>query len=509
MGPCDGLGPREGKKSLKPGPRKGDTLGLVSKDLIQVGVLAYLVFNLLVGLWAGRQTSDSEDFMVAGRNMPRWLLTFTLFATWFGGGTCLGAAGEAYSQGLKGIVIEPFGAALCLLISGLFFFRTMRSLRYLTVGDLFRERYGPFTERVATLVMLPSYTGWIASQLVAFSFVATTVTGVSTETGIVGSTLLVLVYTATGGMWAVAVTDFVQSLVLILGLCVLAPSVFSAVGGISGVQAALPAGHLDWFSGEGVLSWVWFLHSWMVIGLGDIPGQGLMGRALSAESDSAARQSGILAAFFYLGMGLIPVGLGLAGRILIPDLGNPETVLLELATKFLTPWGMVLFAGALISALMSSADSALLANASLFVENFYRPLRPDMEDREALLACRVAVVVSAVAACGIALWAQNVFHLMVGASAVGLVSLVSPFAGGLFWRGANEPGALASILGGLLVWIYLSASWGRGANPELPPVDLVAAGVSLGLFLLVSWATSGRVPPRELKPRPEPEPKAA
>lgn len=472
---------------------------MLGLDGTQTGVLLYMLATLLLGIWAGKDIESGEDFMVAGRHLPRWLCTFTLFATWFGGGTCLGAAGKVYQHGLLGAIIDPLGAALCLVLSAAFFFRTMRRYRFLTICDFYRARYGPWTEFLTSLCMIPAYLGWIASQLVAFAYVLTSLTAFDLESAIVAGAAIVLLYTALGGMWAVAVTDFAQAVVLILGLLLLLPVAWQAAGGWA-VLSALPRGHLDLLPTGGAVAWSWYLHSWVVIGLGDLPSQGLMSRAMSAEDDAAAAQAGYAAAALYLSVGLVPVVLGLLGSVLVPELGNPEHVLLAVARNLLPPLGMAVFAGALISALMSSADSALLALASVVVENLVVPWKGRLAPRNALRACQAVVVVAALAATALALRAQNVFELMVSASAVGLVGLAASFVAGLYWPRANTPGAIASILVGMFTWVSLEVL--RGPAPGPPsgqfPHDLVAAGASVLALVLVSLATGSRVPPRVL-----------
>lgn len=465
------------------------------------GVAAYLVVTLVIGILAGSKVESGEDFMVAGRTMPRWLCTFTLFATWFGGGTCLGAAGKVYEHGVAGAIIDPLGAALCLVLSAAFFFRAMRRYRYVTVCDFFRARYGPRMELLTSLLMIPAYVGWIASQLVAFAFVIHTIIGMEIEPAIVIGTVIVLVYTALGGMWAVAVTDFAQALVLIAGLLVLLPAAWGAAGGWEALATRLPADHRAFFPTGDLRAWLWFLHAWVVIGLGDLPSQGLMSRAASAEDDRAASQAGYAAALLYLTVGFVPVTIGLLGVLLVPEIGDPEHILLAVAKAHLSPLLMALFAGALISALMSSADSALLAVASIMVENLVEPWKGrELTAEESLKQCRVWVLISSVLAMILALKAQKVFELMVAASAVGLVGMMAPFVAGLYWSRANGPGAVASVLGGCGAWLFLEARNVGVPVAETYPSDLLAAGVSVLVLVGVSLATGRCSPPVALEP---------
>ena len=305
--------------------------------LILWGVGAYVAGILALGLWAGRRVEDQTDYIVAGRNLSMGLLVFTLFATFFGGGTIMGVAGAAYSDGLTGVIADPFGAALCLFLGGLFFFRVLRRMRLLTVVDFFRVRYGPRAELLAGLCMIPPYLGWVSSQFVAVGFILHTLTGMDTALGMMLGAAVVIVYTVVGGLWAVALTDFIQALILIVGLAVLGVVVLDHAGGWPAVAAALPDGHLSLLPEAGFNNWAWYLQAWVVIGLGGIPAQDMIQRAVSARTETVAVRSAYVSGAMYLGFGMIPVLLGLVALVTMPGLDNAEFVIPRLAIEHLHP----------------------------------------------------------------------------------------------------------------------------------------------------------------------------
>ncbi len=467
--------------------------GTDGAGLILTGVGVYIAGILALGLWAGRRVEDQTDYIVAGRKVTLGLLVFTLFATFYGGGTIMGVAGAAYGEGLLGVIADPFGAALCLFLGGFFFFRVLRRMRLLTVADFFRVRYGPRAELLAGLCMIPPYLGWVSSQFVAFGFILHTLTGMDTTLGMVLGAAVVIVYTVVGGLWAVALTDFIQALILIVGLAVLGFVVVEHAGGWPALAAALPEGHLSLLPEGGLNAWIWYLQAWVVIGLGGIPAQDLIQRAVSARSEGVAVGGAYISGLMYLGFGMIPVMLGLAALVIMPGLENPEFVIPRLAMEHLPPLLLMLVLGAVISGIMSSADSALLAPASVVGENLARMVHRDLTPREVLVVSRWAVVVLGLVSLGLALYFQRIYDIMVGSWSVLLVSLFVPLLGGIYWRRANATAAIVAIVVGLVSWIALALL------QDVWPADLLAALLAAVAFPVTAIATSRRDPPKPLQ----------
>jgi len=448
---------------------------------------------MALGFWAGRRVKGGSDFIVAGRRLPLWLATATLFATWFGGGTCVGAAGAAYERGLLGVIADPFGAALCLFLAGWFYVRPLRRMRLLTIGDFFRIRFGAGAERAAALLQVPPFIGWAAAQLVAFGTVLQAISGFDQGTAIVVGGVTVLIYTVAGGMWAVALTDSLQAVVLIAGLAVLLPIALAENGGWSAVSAALPEGRLDFLPQSSPMSWLFYLQAWLVVGVGSIPSQDLLQRTLSSKSESVAVHSAHIAGAMYLTVGLIPVTLGMIASIALPNLSDPELALPMLGREYLGPVGLSLFLGALLSAILSSADSALLAPSSVFSENVIRPLLPGLTEAALLRIARLTVVVFSLLALLLALRFRTVYELMMTAMEAGVAGMIAPFTAGLYWKRCNGWGALAGMLGGTLVWALMSF-W-----TEAVPADLVGLAFSILAVVGVTLATEKAAPALPLR----------
>ena len=463
------------------------------QGVILVGVGIYLVVMLAIGALAAKRARTSTDFIVAGRGLSLPVASATLLATWMGAGTVMGAAGAAYSGGVYATIADPFGAGLCLLIAGMFFVRILRRMRLLTIIDLFVIRYGKHAALIAALTQLVAFVGWIGAQLVAFGFILHSLTGISETAGIVIATTIVLAYTAAGGMWAVALTDFVQIVILLIGLVLLIPAVVGEFGGWAALAAAVDAESLRFVPAQNSWSeWSHYASAWLVIGVGSLTGQDLMQRALSSRSESVAQNASYIAGFGYLTFGLIPVFLGITGALLMPGLADPEHVVPELALLLLSPLMQAVFVGALLSAIMSSADSALLAPASVLAENIAPMIKPTISDEQKLAVARWSVPVLGIASLGIALWAGTVYELMLDAFSLELVAMVVPLIAAVWWKKANTTGALASLYCGAAVWLL-----SLRLLPDLA-ADVIGMAAGIAALIVVSLWTQNTDPPRGL-----------
>lgn len=462
-------------------------------DYVLIGLGLYLACMLGIGLYASRRVGSSEDFIVAGKRLSLPLCTATLAATWFGGGICIGAASAAYKGGFLAVIADPFGAALCLFVAGFFYVRILRRMGLMTIASLFTSRFDKRAGLLASLCTIPAYIGWVASLMVAFGRILQSLTGMEPTTGIFIAAAIVLVYTFAGGMWAVTLTDFIQVLVLTVGLLVLAPILLSDMGGWESLAAQIPSERFHLYPREaGASEWFAYARDWLVIGLGNLAGQDLIQRSLSSRDEKVAYRSAYLAGLLYITVGLIPVFLGLAGSVILPNLADPDLVMMELALKYLPEAALVLFVGALVSALLSSADSALLAPASVLGWDMLRYVKPDISEETTLKVSRISVVVFGLFALWLALDKTSVYDLMVDSWSVLLATLFVPLTGGIWWSKGNGPGCLASIGVGFVSWqVFLVIA------PELP-ADLLAVPFAALSFVVVSLLTAKTSPARPL-----------
>ncbi|NLA11146.1 MAG: hypothetical protein GX883_03365 [Firmicutes bacterium] len=499
--------------------------------LVVAGLCFYLLLMLAIGWWSHRQIKTTADFIVAGRRLPLFLATGTLFATWFCGGTLMGTAAQSYLFGNQGVIFDPWGSTLSLLLTGLIFGRLMRRGGYRTVIDFFTLRFGKKMGFWAALVQVVAEIGWIGGQLVAFGVILQLFAGIPIFWGIALSCAVLIIYTSLGGMWSVTLTDFLQMGLIIAGVAALLFAVLPQVGGwgallsSAGNRAGLPAGALlptkehGYLGYFGLPGWFYYLGAWLSTGLGDIPSQDLAQRLLAAKDERTASRSALITAVLYLAVGMIPVLLGTVMYGLNPDLSVAETemILPFLAISYLSPALTALFAVALVATLMSSADSALLAAASVIGCNILPYFKPEAGDLLTLKVIRLCIPLIAVGSLAIACCAQTIYMLAVITWSLILVGLFVPYAAGYFWRRGNESGAVAALTGGLFTWIlaivYFMCRFTLGADLNLAEGTVLMEGAlwdavyigsipalaaSLLFMIAVSLLTQKKDPPRPL-----------
>ncbi len=423
--------------------------------------------------------------MLAGRSLPIMLSSAALFATWFGSETVFGASSEFMQGGLYAVIEDPFGAALCLLLFGLFFARKLYNMNLLTLGDFFKVRYGKKTELTASIFLAPPYVGYIAAQLVAMGLILNVVTGLPTWQGVVISSSIVTLYTFVGGMWAISITDFIQSIIIILGLLLLAFIMAEKVGGVTTLLSEVPEENFKFFPSLDFKEIVTYIAAWAVLGLGSIPSQDVFQRSMSSGSAKTAVWSCYFAAILYLTIAMLPIFISLCTKHLYPEyaMGDTQLALPNMVLKHTALPIQILFFGSLLSAIMSTASSAILAPAAIFSENIMKPLmRQKMNDRQLLWMTRIAILLFSAIATIMACMRSNIYELVGESSILSLVSLFVPLLMGLYWKRASTVGALLSMVLGILTWIIFEiyeTSW-----PSLVPATLVSfVGMMIGSWM--------------------------
>ena len=451
-------------------------------------IVIYVVITITVGVLASRLVHTTEDYLLAGRKLPFYLVTATLFATWFGSETILGSSSEFVKGGIPAVIRDPFGAALCLLIVGIFYAPRIYDLKILTLGDYFKIRFGRRAELLASVCMLFLYLSWIAAQMVAFGVIASYIVNIPKDLGIVVGAAIVTLYTFIGGMWSVSVTDFIQLIFILVGLGFVAVEIFE-ITDFALLYSMLPEGYLD-FSPEGSITGVTnYLAEWFTIGLGAVASQDIFQRVMSAKSKKIAIRSSLTAGMMYLSVALIPLLLSMTSIQLLPDYvvggGDFQMIIPQLVGQYTTPFTQVLFFGALLSAVLSTASSAILAPAAILGENIMKPLFSNKSDKFVLNLSRFSVFVISCVSLIIALRGGNIYELVGEASSVGLVSLFVPLSFGLFIKKSNTLGALLSTLLGISSWLFFDL-----INTEVNPIiygflfSLIGmmAGISIGFI---------------------------
>lgn len=426
-------------------------------------VILYLILSVGIGLFAATRVQNSKDFAVAGRSLPLAIVIATVFATWFGAEAVLGISATFVKEGLQGVVADPFGSSMCLMLAGLFFAPRLYRLNMLTVGDYYRYRYNRTIEVLCTLCIVASYLGWVAAQFKVLGLVLNVVTEgvISQSVGIVIGAAIVLTYTTFGGMFSVAILDFVQISVIMGGLLYIASIVGEMAGGVPAVIShAAAAGKLDLFPPPTFAAWIPFIGAWMTMMLGSIPQQDVFQRITSAKDEQTAVRGSLLGAILYFAFCFVPMFLAYTATLIDPvKFGalleqDSQLILPTLILEHTPLLAQVIFFGAVLSAVMSCSSATLLAPSVALSENIIRPMCSPVNDAEFLRLMRMVLLVFASVVLTIALWSEaTIYKLVVSTYKVTLVAAFIPLAAGLYWKNATAQGALVAIVAGLTSWL--------------------------------------------------------
>jgi SSS family solute:Na+ symporter len=471
-------------------------------------VVLYLLGTLALGVWAGTRIKNTADFAIAGRRLPLIMVITTTFATWFGAETVMGIPAKFVQGGLNAIVEDPFGAGTCLILVGAFFAAKLYKQNLLTIGDFYRQRYGRGIEVFCSVAIILSYLGWVAAQITALGLVFSVLTNgaMSETTGMIVGTLAVLVYVVVGGFLAVAWTDFIQMIVLVVGMSVIAIFASNLAGGADQVLAVATSKELyNFFPAPTFTDIAFFIGAGLTMMLGSIPQQDVFQRVMSAKDADTARNGAIVGGISYILFAFVPMFIVLAAVVVM---GNSAMELAKddyqrlLPTFVLTKMPLlmqILFFGALLSAIKSTSSATLLAPSTSFVENILKNLRPGMTDKQQLFAMRCTIVVftGIVLAYAIAMKGTPIYDLVSAAYQVTLVGAFVPLVMGLYWKRATTQGAILSVAFGIAVWVIFFPQVGGEVLSKAFPGQLA------GLIAAFAGMLVGSLAPQVLQDRKE------
>jgi len=459
-------------------------------------VIAYLVVSIGLGLYAATRVHNSRDYFVAGRHLPIFVVFAMVFATWFGAETVLGISATFLTDGLGGLISDPFGAALCLILFGLFFARPLYRMGLLTIGDFYRRRYDRPVEMITSICIALSYLGWVAAQITALGVVFNVLTEgyISREMGTVLGASIVLFYTLFGGMWSVAVTTAVQMVIIVVGLLVITWLVADQAGGVvTVVEHAAANNKFDFWPAFSAPELLAFIAAWITMGFGSIPQQDVFQRVNSARTENGAANGTLFGGVAYLLFAAVPLFLAYSATLIDPQLvesliaEDPEQILPSLIYQHLPLYAQVIFYGALLSVIMSTASGTLLAPSATIAENVVKNLLGSMDDRHFLRMTRIVVVCFTVLVTVYALSTAATIHTMVeNAYKVTLVSAFIPLVAGIYWKRATTQGAMTAIVLGIGSWLLMEIFLPEGDSmwpPQLVGLLFACTGMLVGSLL--------------------------
>ena len=449
-------------------------------------VSLYLLVTIGIGIFVSSRVKTTKDYAVAGRHLPLPIVTATVFATWFGAEAIFGVSSTFVKEGLNGVVADPFGSSLCLIIAGIFFSSKLYKLNIITLGDFYRARYNRTVEVLTTIAIVISYLGWVAAQIKALGLIFNLITHqfISEDMGMVIGILIVLTFTTFGGMLSVAILDFIQMIVVIGGLLYIAYAISHLTGGIVPVIESASINHkLDFFPKGNIWTWITFFGTWITMMLGSVPQQDVFQRVTSAKTAKVALYGSILGATIYFIFTFVPMFIAYSATLIDAEYfnglvnTNSQHVLPMLVLNYMPLFAQVIFFGAVLSAIMSCSSATLLAPSISFAENIVKGYFPTISDKRLLKIMRITLVCFSAVVLLYALSSNlSIFGMVESAYKITLAGAFVPLVFGAFWKKANSQGALMAIIGGIGSWLFVELFIGDKA---LIPAQLIGLGNSI------------------------------
>jgi solute:Na+ symporter, SSS family len=472
-------------------------------------VIAYWIISVGIGLYAASRVHNTRDFAIAGRGLPFYMVTATVFATWFGSETVLGIPATFLKEGLHGVVADPFGASMCLILVGLFFAAPLYRMNLLTIGDFYKKKFGRSVEVLTTIAIVISYLGWVGAQITALGLVFNVVSDgeISKLAGMWIGSGTILIYTFFGGMWAVAITDFLQMIIIVIGMLYIGGSVSNMVGGVGVVvEHAARAGKFDFWPAPDAKEIVAFAAAWVTMMFGSIPQQDVFQRVQSSKTENIAIWGAVFGGSLYFVFAFVPMFLAYSATLIDPAMvkglidDDPQLILPTLVMQHAPLFAQVMFFGALLSAIKSCASATLLAPSVTFSENILKPMIGHrLSDHRMLHMMRGVTVAFTIL---VTIYAMNskasIFKMVENAYQITLVMAFVPLLAGIFWKRSTTQGALASIFCGLSVWLAILVF-----GPDDPFFPAQFAGLFASAFGMIAGSLLPSVVAGPLPHEPE------
>ena len=477
---------------------------MAALDGYGIAVLAFLALSLTVGTLTSRLVKkSSKRYMVAGKSLPLFFVGTMLAAQSIDGNSSLGNVSLVYQFGFWAGAAIPIGLGICLILTGTVYGKRLNKMAMLTLPDFYYRRFGNATEGISGILMMISFIVLVAGNFAASGFILSTVLEIDFVWAMLIASIIVLIYTYAGGLFSSAYTDIFQ-IYLAIG-AFWAAFIFFA-GGFSGVQFGAilgnaPPEYLDlsglFDMGNGALvNWAGIL----ALGLGDLVALDFMERVFSAKDGKTAQRGALMGAGLTLSTVVPTSMMGIIALYFLPNIADPFTAYPELAINHVPfPIGAALLMGVL-GASMSTANGGLLAISSVMSRNIIQRdilrrmlKRPGLDDRKLLLTTRIFTIPMMVAAFVLGYLIPQPGVYLILAFDIVFAGAWAPLTLGLFWRKANTPAALASLIVGsalrLLMFFITPANY-AGIETMIPPV------ISFVLFIGVALTTQKKYPGR-------------
>jgi Na+/proline symporter len=477
---------------------------LAGLDGYGIAVIAFLALSLIVGTLTSRLVrKSSKRYMIAGRSLPLFFVGTMLAAQSIDGNSSLGNVSLVYQFGFWAGAAIPIGLGVCLVLTGIFYAKKLNRMAMLTLPDFYYRRYGNGAEGISGILMMISFIVLVAGNFAASGFILSTVLGIDFLWAMLIAAIVVLIYTYAGGLFSSAYTDIFQ-IYLAIGAFWAAFIFFAA--GFSGINfgtvlGSAPPGYLDLSGltdiGNGALiNWAGI----MALGLGDIVALDFMERIFAAKDGRTAQRGALMGAGLTF-LTVVPTSMmGIVALYLLPNIADPFTAYPELAINHVPfPIGIALLMGVL-GASMSTANGGLLAISSVMSRNIIQRdilkrmlKKPGLEDRKLLITTRIFAIPMMIAAFVLGYLIPQPGVYLILAFDIVFAGAWAPLTLGLFWKKANMPAAIVSLIVGSairLLMFFITPVEYAGIDTMIPPV------ISFALFIGVAFATQKKYPGR-------------
>lgn len=468
-------------------------------SVMVISVFLYLFLTLAVWLFFARKVKNSQDYILSWKNLPLYIVTATAFATWFWAETVVWTSWSVIENWFIWIIEDPFWVAMCLILIWLFFARKLYRLNLVTLWDFYKLKYGRKVEIVASIIIILSYFGWIAAQMLALGKIFNIVTWIETEYWILIASIIVIIYTVLGWMYSIARIDFMQMILIFIWLIAAwIEVVLNDAWWFMTVFNKIPVWTFNMMPSLEPREFLTWVAAWITLGLWSIPQQDVYQRVMSSKNEKVAMWWSINAWLMYLTVAMIPIFLWLVAKVVYPELiawWDTETVLTSMILLHTHVLTQILFFWALLSAIMSTASWALLAPSTILSENIIRPYFKHLDDKKFLLLTRYSVLFMAIISIWFALTNWSVYELVANAYSLVLVSIFVPLAFWLYWRKASPLWAMLSILVWILVYVRM----------EYYSADFVIPSLISWLLASIAWMVFWSYLPKMIHERFEPK----
>lgn len=445
--------------------------------LDQTVVLLYFVVIGLVGWMGVRKAKTKEDYLVAGRNLGPCLYLGTLSAVVLGGASTIGSVKLGYTYGISGLwLCLTLGCGIVVL--SMFLSGPLLRMKLYTVTQVMARRYHP-AARITSAVIMLAYDLMVAvTSVIAIGSVMQVMFGLSFTSAILLGGGVVVLYSTLGGMWSLTLTDIIQFIIMTVGMMVvLMPMSIVKAGGWSTFTSALP-GDFWQLSSIGLDTILVFF---LIYFFGILIGQDIWQRVFTARSEKVARYAGLGAGLYCVLYGVTGAAIGMAGKLILPHLGNSDEAFASIARAVLPEGIGGLVAAAALAALMSTASACLLASSTIVLEDIL-PAARRSKGGTGILGGRVMTLAMGIVMLGMAFLVRDVLSALTLAYNLLVGGMLIPLVGAIFWRRATSAGAIASMLVGCLCVVGLMIYQGITASSPIY-VGLIASG---GVFVVVS-----------------------